>query len=115
MGALLRVQLSAAANPMKTIGSAFPRRLRVGVAVRALAGGFAWRRGSTAKSCRLRCALPLGVAAIVAYPFAALSQTVAPSLVTPQTLRPAAPSTPGALELSGGAKLQPLAGAEGLS
>jgi hemolysin activation/secretion protein len=68
-----------------------------------------------AKPRRLRCALPLGVAAVVACPFAALSQAVAPSQVTPQTLRPAAPSTPGGIELSGGAKLQAPGGAEGLS
>ncbi|MGC2780754.1 MAG: ShlB/FhaC/HecB family hemolysin secretion/activation protein [Bradyrhizobium sp.] len=71
--------------------------------------------GSMAKSYRLRCALPLGVAALVAYPFAALSQVVAPSQVTPQTLRPAAPSAPGGLELSGGARLQTPAGTARLS
>jgi hypothetical protein len=57
-----------------------------------------------AKSYLLRYALPLGVAAIVAYPFAALSQTVAPSQVTPQTLRPAAPSAPADLVVPGGAR-----------
>src|ERR1700686_3852881 len=114
MGASLRVQLSAAGNPMKTTGSAFSRRLRAGVALRPLASESAPRPESMAKSHRLRYALPL-VAAIVACPFSALSQTAAPSQVTPQTLRPAAPSTPGGLDLSGGAKLQPLAGAEGLS
>jgi hemolysin activation/secretion protein len=68
-----------------------------------------------AKSNRLRCALPLGVAALVANPFVALSQTVAPSQVTPQTLRPAAPSAPGELDLSGGARLQTPAGTAALS
>ena len=68
-----------------------------------------------AKWCRLSRALPLGVAALVAYPFAALSQTVAPSQVTPQTLRPAAPSPPGGLDLSGGARLQAPAGTAALS
>jgi hemolysin activation/secretion protein len=68
-----------------------------------------------AKCRRLSCALPLGVAALVAYPFAALSQAVAPSQVTPQTLRPAAPSPPGGLDLSGGARLQTPAGTAALS
>src|ERR1700730_3042772 len=68
--------------------------------------------GSTTKSHRL---LPLGVAALVAYPFAALPQAVAPSQVTPQTLRPAAPSPPGSLDLSGGARLQTPAGTARLS
>jgi hemolysin activation/secretion protein len=79
-----------------------------------------------AKFYRIRCTLPLGVAALVAYPFAALSQAVAPSQVTPQTvvapsqvtpqsLRPAATSAPGGLLVSGGAGLQAPAGAEGLN
>ena len=71
--------------------------------------------GSMAKPHRLRLALPLGLAALVAYPFAALSQAVAPSQVTPQTLRPAAPSPPGELDLSGGARLQTPAGTAALS
>jgi hemolysin activation/secretion protein len=70
---------------------------------------------SMAKSYAQRCALRLGVAALVAYPFAALSQAVAPSQVTPQTLRPAAPSVPGGPQLSGGAQLQPPAGTARLS
>jgi hemolysin activation/secretion protein len=56
----------------------------------------------------------LGVAGLVAYPFAALSQAVAPSQVTPQTLRPAA-SAPGGLDLPGGADLRAPPGAERLS
>src|ERR1700676_1666560 len=71
--------------------------------------------GSMAKSYRLPRALPLGVAALVAFPFAALAQAVAPSQVTPQTLRPAAPSAPGELDLSGGARLQTPAGTAALS
>jgi hemolysin activation/secretion protein len=70
---------------------------------------------STAKSCRLRYALALGVAALVAYPFAGLAQVVAPSQVTPQSLRPAAPSASGGLQVSDGAGLQAPAGAEGLN
>jgi hemolysin activation/secretion protein len=68
-----------------------------------------------AKSSRLCFAFSIGVAAFVAYPFAALSQAVAPSQVTPQSLRPAAPSAPGELELSGGAQLQTPAGTARLS
>jgi hemolysin activation/secretion protein len=72
---------------------------------------------SSAFFCRrdvaLRCAL-LGMAVLVAYPIAALSQ-VAPSQVTPQTLRPPAPSVPGGLPQSDGARLQAPAGTERLS
>jgi hemolysin activation/secretion protein len=71
--------------------------------------------GSLTRSDRRRWALAVGVAVIVAYPFASLSQEVAPSQVTPQTLRPAATNTPGGLLLSGGAGLQAPAGAERLS
>src|ERR1700681_2442482 len=71
--------------------------------------------GSMAKSYRLRYALPLGVATLFAYPVAALSQAVVPSQVTPQTLRPAAPSPPGSLDLSGGARLQTPVGTAALS
>jgi hemolysin activation/secretion protein len=63
-----------------------------------------------AKSYRLRCALPLGAAVLIIYPLAAFSQVVAPSRVTPQTLRPAAPSAPDGLPPSGGARLQTPAG-----
>ncbi len=62
----------------------------------------------------LRCALPLGAVALISYPLSALSQ-VAPSQVTPQTLRPAAPNAPAGLPPSGGAQLQAPAGAERLS
>jgi hemolysin activation/secretion protein len=60
-------------------------------------------------------AFSLGVAAFVACPLAALSQTVAPSQVTPQTMRPATPVVPGGLPMSGGARLPAPAGAARLS
>jgi hemolysin activation/secretion protein len=63
----------------------------------------------------LRCALRLGAAAFLASPIAALSQTVTPSQVTPQTLRPAIQDAPGGLQLSGSPPLQPPAGTPGLS
>jgi hemolysin activation/secretion protein len=66
------------------------------------------------KSDGLRYALLLGVVAVVACPLPALSQ-VAPSRVTPETLRPPAPNAPGVLPPSGGAPLQAPAGAERLS
>jgi hemolysin activation/secretion protein len=63
----------------------------------------------------MRCrAFAVGVAVLVLYPLAALSQ-VAPSQVTPQTLRPAAPSPRGDLPPAGGEKLSAPAGAERLS
>jgi hemolysin activation/secretion protein len=62
----------------------------------------------------LRYALPFGVAAAIVCPLPALSQ-VAPSRVTPETLRPPAPSAPEGLPPSGGARLQVPAGAESLS
>jgi hemolysin activation/secretion protein len=68
-----------------------------------------------AKSSRLCRGLVLGIAVVAVYPFAAFSQTVAPSQVTPQTLRPAAPSAPGGLELSDGVGLQVPAGTARLS
>ena len=68
---------------------------------------------SIAKSYRMRFAL--GVAVLIIFPFAALSQ-VAPSLVTPQTLRPEEPRTPGSLPPpSSGTRLQAPAGTERLS
>src|SRR5580704_1794605 len=67
---------------------------------------------SVTMSYRLRCAL--GIAALVACPFSALSQ-VAPSQVTPETLRPAPTNAPGGLLLSGAAGLQAPAGAEHLN
>jgi hemolysin activation/secretion protein len=60
------------------------------------------------------CALALGVAALLLPPSAALSQ-VAPSQVTPQTLRPVAPSPTGDLPSSGSEQLHAPAGAERLS
>jgi hemolysin activation/secretion protein len=66
------------------------------------------------KSDGLRYALLLGVVAVVACPLPALSQ-VAPSRVTPETLRPPVPSAPDVLPPSGGAPLQAPAGAERLS
>jgi hemolysin activation/secretion protein len=60
-------------------------------------------------------ALLLGVTALVASSFAALSQTLAPSQATPQTLRPAAPSAPSGLPPSPDVWLQVPAGAERLS
>jgi hemolysin activation/secretion protein len=60
------------------------------------------------------CALALGAAALVAHPSAALSQ-VAPSQVTPQTLRPAAPIAPGDLPPPGPVPLQAPLGAQSLS
>src|ERR1700693_4993287 len=71
--------------------------------------------GSMARSYRSRSAPALGAAVLVAFPFAALSQVVAPSQVTPETFRPAATNAPGGLLLSGGAGLQTPAGAERLS
>jgi hemolysin activation/secretion protein len=62
----------------------------------------------------LRCALPLFVAALVAYPLPAHSQVVLPSQVTPETLRPAAPSAPGRPQVPGREPLQAPAGAEKL-
>jgi hemolysin activation/secretion protein len=70
--------------------------------------------GPMARFCRLRCAFALGVIALIADPFSALSQ-VAPSQVTPQTLRPAMPSAPDSLPQSGGSRLRAPAGAESLS
>src|ERR1700722_7925610 len=61
-----------------------------------------------------RCALALGVAALFLDPSAALSQ-VAPSQVTPQTLRPPAPSPTGDLPSSGSEQLRAPAGAERLN
>jgi hemolysin activation/secretion protein len=66
------------------------------------------------KSDGLRYALLLAVVAVVACPLPALSQ-VAPSRVTPETLRPPAPSAPDVPPPSGGAPLQAPAGAERLS
>src|SRR5580658_3945305 len=63
----------------------------------------------------LRCALPLFVAALVAYPLPGHSQVVLPSQVTPETLRPAAPSAPGRPQVPGREPLQAPAGAEKLS
>jgi hemolysin activation/secretion protein len=68
-----------------------------------------------AKSHHVRCKLALGVAILVVYPFIALSQTVAPSQVTPQTLRPVTPIGPSTLSPSDGARLQVPAGTESLS
>jgi hemolysin activation/secretion protein len=70
---------------------------------------------STAKSYALRCAVRFGVAALIAYPVAARSQALAPSQVTPQTLRPVRPSVPGVPQLSDGVKLQTPAGTARLS
>jgi hemolysin activation/secretion protein len=70
---------------------------------------------SMPKFLRLCYALPLAIAAIVALPLAARSQVVAPSQVTPETLRPAAPSAPVPPQISGGEPLQAPAGAEKLS
>jgi hemolysin activation/secretion protein len=62
-----------------------------------------------------RCfAFALGVAALVVHPSAALSQ-VAPSQVTPQTLRPAAPIAPGDLPAPAPVPLQAPAGSQSLS
>ena len=71
--------------------------------------------GIQPKSFCFRCALLLIVAALGTYPIAAFSQAVAPSLVTPQTLRPPTPTAPGGLPPPGGAPLQALAGAKRLS
>ncbi len=61
-----------------------------------------------------RCALALGLTALFLHPAPGLSQ-VAPSQVTPQTLRPAPPSPTGDLPSSGREQLQAPAGAERLS
>jgi hemolysin activation/secretion protein len=70
---------------------------------------------SIAKFNRLCYALPLAIAAIFALPLAARSQVVAPSQVTPETLRPAAPSAPAPPQIPAGEPLQAPAGAEKLS
>jgi hemolysin activation/secretion protein len=80
---------------------------------------------STTSFCCLRGAFRLGIVALVAHPVAAFSQammlgqvmpqTVAPSQVTPETLRPAAPGAPGGPQVSVGEPLQTPAGAERLS
>ncbi len=57
----------------------------------------------------------LGAAALVTFPCAAFSQVVAPSQVTPETLRPAPATAPGGLLLSGAAGLRAPPGAEALS
>src|ERR1700722_3359182 len=67
-----------------------------------------WR--SAAKSNALRYAIPLGVVALVAFPLAAKSQVVAPSQVTPENLRPAAPSAPEPPQISHGEPLRVPAG-----
>jgi hypothetical protein len=72
-----------------------------------------WR--SVAKSNALRYAIPLSVVALVAFPLAAQSQVVVPSQVTPENLRPAAPSAPGPPQISRGEPLKTPAGAESLS
>jgi hemolysin activation/secretion protein len=72
-----------------------------------------WR--SVAKSNALRYAFPLSAVALVAFPLAAQSQVVVPSQVTPENLRPAAPSAPGPPQISHGEPLKVPAGAESLS
>lgn len=66
---------------------------------------------SMEKAC---CAFFLGGAALVGQPSAAFSQ-VAPSQLTPQTLRPAAPIAPGEAPPAGPAPLQAPPGAQSLS
>lgn len=69
-----------------------------------------------AKSLAARVALRLGVAVFAAYPFTALAQAVvAPSQVTPQTLRPPTTGAPDVPQLGEGARLQAPAGAGNLS
>jgi hemolysin activation/secretion protein len=68
----------------------------------------------TAKAYRILHAFPLGLAALFLCPPVALSQT-APSQVTPQTSRPAAPIAPDDLPPSGRVQLQAPAGSERLS
>jgi hemolysin activation/secretion protein len=64
------------------------------------------------KSCFLRFALALAAVVLVAHPFAALAQVVvAPSQVTPQTLRPAPTNEPSGPAVSGPEALQAPAGA----
>jgi hemolysin activation/secretion protein len=60
------------------------------------------------------CAFALGVAGLVLHPSAALSQVVAPSQVTPQTLRPAAPIVPGDLPVPERVPLQAPFGSQNL-
>lgn len=80
---------------------------------RGVGAAASYRPSLMARSYRLRFAL--GVAALITCPFAALSQ-VAPSLVTPQTLRPETPRVPDSLPPpSGGKQLQAPAGTESLS
>jgi len=62
----------------------------------------------------LRCGV-FYVAALVACPLAAHSQVVLPSQVTPETLRPAAPSAPGPPQIPGREPSQAPAGADKLT
>jgi hemolysin activation/secretion protein len=76
------------------------------------------RSRSIGKASTRCCAFVVGVAALVLYPLAALSQVapiVAPSQVTPQTLRPATPNPASDLPSSGSEPLHAPAGAERLS
>jgi hemolysin activation/secretion protein len=70
---------------------------------------------SVTQFCAFRCVLLFFVVGLVARPLAAHSQVVTPSQVTPETLRPAAPSAPGPPQISGREPIQAPAGAEKLS
>jgi hemolysin activation/secretion protein len=89
--------------------------LGIGTMARAVAVAVFRVAESTCKSLVVRRALSLCAVAFVAYPFAAFSQRVAPSQVTPQTLRPLTPSEPVGLPPAGGTPLQAPAGAKDLS
>ncbi len=75
--------------------------------------------GSAATTFRVSGAVALAMAALMAAlvvaPLAARAQVIAPSQVTPETLRPPAPSGPGAPKISTGEPLNAPAGADKLS
>jgi hemolysin activation/secretion protein len=71
--------------------------------------------GSMATTFRVSVAVALAMTALMVTSFNARAQVVAPSQVTPATLRPAAPSAPSPPKISGGEALNAPAGADKLS
>ena len=71
--------------------------------------------GSATTTIRLFGAAALAMAALIAASLTAHAQVVAPSQVTPETLRPPAPSGPSPPKISGGEALKAPAGADKLS
>jgi hemolysin activation/secretion protein len=71
--------------------------------------------GSAAITFRLSGAIALAMAALMVASLAARAQVVAPSQVTPEALRPPAPSGPSPPKISGGEALKAPAGADKLS